>query len=45
MKVPCDFLDEIPRGKPYLEMLGERPTFRQVDDDRKAAQVAMVAKK
>jgi glutathione S-transferase len=26
--------------KPYLQKLGERPAFRQVNDDRKAAQAA-----
>jgi glutathione S-transferase len=33
-----DFLDELPQLKPYLKMLGERPAFRRVNDDRKAAQ-------
>lgn len=36
-----DFLDDIPQVKPYLKMLGERPAFRQVNDDRKAAQAAL----
>ncbi len=40
-----DFLDEIPQVKPYLKMLGERPAFRKVNEDRKAAQAAMAAKK
>ena len=35
-----DFLDELPQLKPYLRMLGERPAFRRVSDDRKAAQAA-----
>jgi glutathione S-transferase len=35
-----DFLDELPQLKPYLKMLGERPAFRRVADDRKAAQAA-----
>jgi glutathione S-transferase len=35
-----DFLDELPQLKPYLGMLGERPAFRRVNDDRKAAQAA-----
>jgi glutathione S-transferase len=33
-----DFLDELPPLKGYLKMLGERPAFRRVNDDRKAAQ-------
>jgi glutathione S-transferase len=36
-----DYLEDIPQAKPYLKMLGERPAFRQVNDDRKAAQAAM----
>lgn len=39
-----DFLDEIPQVKPYLKMLGERPAFRKVNEDRKAAQAALIAK-
>jgi len=35
-----DFLDELAPLKPYLKMLGERPAFRRVSDDRKAAQSA-----
>ena len=35
-----DFLDELRELKPYLQKLGERPAFRQVNDDRKAAQAA-----
>ena len=35
-----DFLEEVRELKPYLQMLGERPAFRQVNDDRKAAQAA-----
>ena len=35
-----DFLEELPQLKPYLKMLGERPAFRRVSDDRKAAQAA-----
>jgi glutathione S-transferase len=35
-----DFLDELPQLKPYLKMLDERPAFRRVNDDRKAAQAA-----
>ena len=36
-----DFLDDVPAVKPYLKMLGERPAFRKVNDDRKAAQAAL----
>jgi glutathione S-transferase len=36
-----DFLDELPQLKPYLKMLGERPAFRRVAEDRKAAQAAL----
>ena len=36
-----DFLDGLPALKPYLKMLGERPAFRRVADDRKAAQAAL----
>lgn len=32
-----DFLDDIPAVKPYLRMLGERPAFHRVNEDRKAA--------
>jgi len=32
-----DFLEEIPQLKPYLKMLGERPAFNKVNEDRKAA--------
>lgn len=39
-----DFLEEIPQVKPYIKMLGERPAFARVDEDRKAAQAAMLAK-
>jgi glutathione S-transferase len=35
-----DFLDEVRELKPYLQKVGERPVFRQVNDDRKAAQAA-----
>jgi hypothetical protein len=30
--------------KPYLKMLGERPAFRQVNEDRKSAQAALAKK-
>jgi glutathione S-transferase len=39
-----DFLDEIPQVKPYLRMLGERPAFQKVNEDRKAAQAALAAR-
>jgi glutathione S-transferase len=38
-----DMLDSMPQLKPYLKMLGERPAFKTVNDDRKAAQAAMKA--
>lgn len=40
-----DFLDELPQVKPYIKMLGERPAFKQVNEDRKVAQAALAAKK
>jgi glutathione S-transferase len=39
-----DVLDEMPQWKGYLKMLAERPAFRQVNDDRKAAQAALAGK-
>lgn len=36
-----DFLEALPRVKPYLKMLGERPAFRTVNEDRKSAQAAL----
>lgn len=39
-----DCLEELPALKPYLRMLGERPAFKKVNDDRKAAQAAAQAK-
>lgn len=36
-----DVFAGIPQMKPYLAMLGERPAFRRVNEDRKAAQAAM----
>ena len=36
-----DFLDELPQLRPYLKMLGERPAFRRVAEDRKAVQAAL----
>jgi glutathione S-transferase len=35
-----DFLEGMPQVRPYLKMLGERPAFKRVNDDRKAAQAA-----
>jgi glutathione S-transferase len=39
-----DFLEDVPQVKPYLKMLGERPAFSKVNEDRKAAQEALKAK-
>lgn len=39
-----DMLESMPQIKPYLKMVGERPAFRTVNDDRKAAQAAMQKK-
>lgn len=36
-----DLLESMPQVKPYLKMLGERPAFRTVNEDRKAAQARM----
>jgi glutathione S-transferase len=38
-----DALEDIPQVKPYLKMLGERPAFARVNEDRKAAQAAAQA--
>jgi glutathione S-transferase len=35
-----DVLEDIPQVKPYLKMLGERPAFARVNEDRKAAGAA-----
>jgi len=35
-----DFLEDIPQLKPYLKMLGERPAFARVNEDRRAATAA-----
>jgi glutathione S-transferase len=35
-----DFLEDLPQLKPYLKMLGERPAFAKVNEDRKAASAA-----
>lgn len=39
-----DVLEHLPELKPYLKMLGERPAFRKVNEDRKAAQAALTTK-
>jgi glutathione S-transferase len=39
-----DALEDLPQLKPYLKMLGERPAFRKVNEDRKAAQAALTRK-
>jgi glutathione S-transferase len=39
-----DVLEGVAQLKPYLKMLGERPAFRQVNEDRKAAQAAAIKK-
>jgi glutathione S-transferase len=39
-----DFLEELPQVKPYLRTVGERPAFKRVNDDRKAAQAALAKK-
>ena len=39
-----DMLESMPPLKPYLKMVGERPAFRTVNEDRKAAQAAMQKK-
>jgi glutathione S-transferase len=36
-----DALEDVAQVKPYLKMLGERPAFKRVNDDRKAAQAAL----
>ena len=38
-----DALEELPQVKPYLKMLAERPAFKRVGDDRKAAMEARTA--
>ncbi|HUQ75385.1 MAG TPA: glutathione S-transferase family protein [Burkholderiales bacterium] len=39
-----DMLESMPQIKAYLKMVGERPAFRTVNEDRKAAQAAMQKK-
>ena len=38
-----DALESVPQLKPYLKMLGERPHFKRINDDRKAALEAAAA--
>ena len=40
-----DALEDVPQVKPYIKTLGERPAFRKVNEDRKAAQAAAFGKK
>ena len=40
----ADALADIPQVRPYLKMLGERPAFARVNEDRKAA-IEAAAKK
>ena len=37
----ADALEGMPQVKQYLKLVGERPAFRQVSEDRKAAQAAL----
>jgi glutathione S-transferase len=39
-----DFLEEMPQVKPYIKQLEERPAFKRVTEDRKAAQAALAKK-
>lgn len=39
-----DFLEGVAQVKPYLKMLGERPAFARVNEDRKSAQAALARK-
>ena len=39
-----DFLEDLPQLKGYLKMLGGRPAFARVNEDRKSAQAAMAKK-
>jgi len=38
-----DYLEDIPPMRPYLKMLGERPAFAKVNEERKAATAAATA--
>ena len=39
-----DFLEDLPQVKPYIKKLEERPAFKRVNEDRKAAQAALARK-
>ena len=39
-----DVLEDLPQVKPYIKMLAERAAFRRVNEDRKAAQAALMKK-
>lgn len=39
-----DFLEDMPQVRPYIKKLEERPAFKRVNEDRKAAQAAMAKK-
>jgi len=45
-KIVCgrDVLEGMAQVKPYLKMLGERPAFGQVNEDRKSAQAVLTKK-
>jgi len=36
-----DFFEDMPQVKAYIKTVGERPAFKRVNDDRKAAQAAL----
>ena len=38
-----DFVEEVPQAKVYIKMLGERPAFARVNEDRKAASARLSA--
>jgi glutathione S-transferase len=39
-----DFLEDMPQVRPYIKKLEERPAFKRVNEDRKAAQAALAKK-
>jgi glutathione S-transferase len=39
-----DFLEDMPQVRPYIKKLEERPAFKRVNDDRKAASAALAKK-
>lgn len=39
-----DFLEDMPQVRPYVKKLEERPAFKRVSEDRKAAQAALAKK-